>query len=316
MEDKYSIMQWRNQQMYHLRQNKFLSVADQDAYFNNVVSKLFEKDKPDQILFSFLEGDKCIGYGGLVHINWIDKHAEISFIMDTALEIDFFEIHWKTYLGLIEKVAFEDLQLHKIFTYAFDLRPRLYVALNESGYGEEGTLKEHCLFEGKYIDVVIHFKFNNQMYLRDATLNDLNITHSWANHPHTRKFSFSQDFIPFEIHAKWFQSKLTDETCIYKILVIDNDPVGSIRFDIQDGVGNISYLVAPEQTGNGFGQKILELAITSIEKENLNIRSIIGLVKKGNLASVKIFERLQFERSDVKEGILEFKKNIEHADWI
>ena len=72
--------------MYHLRQDKPLTEEDQEAYFLNVVAKLFEQERPNQLLFSFLDGDKCIGYGGLVHINWIDKNAEISFIMNTSLE--------------------------------------------------------------------------------------------------------------------------------------------------------------------------------------------------------------------------------------
>ena len=43
------------------------------------------------VLFNYLHNGKCIGYGGLVHINWIDKNAEVSFIMDTELEENYFE---------------------------------------------------------------------------------------------------------------------------------------------------------------------------------------------------------------------------------
>ena len=125
-EDRFDIMKWRNEQVYHLRQNKPLTEQDQENYFENVVAKLFDQDQPQQILFSFLENGKCIGYGGLVHINWIDKNAEISFIMETSLEKESFEKYWTIYLSLIEKVAFDDLGLHKIYTYAFDLRPKLY----------------------------------------------------------------------------------------------------------------------------------------------------------------------------------------------
>jgi RimJ/RimL family protein N-acetyltransferase len=146
--------------MYHLRQNKPLTSNDQDNYFLNVVSKLFDADQPNQILFSFLENDICIGYGGLVHISWIDRNAEISFIMNTILEENNFHNNWIKYLMLIEKVAFEDLKIHKIFTYAFDLRPHLYLALQGSNFIEETRLKEHCFFDGKYIDVVIHSKIN------------------------------------------------------------------------------------------------------------------------------------------------------------
>jgi hypothetical protein len=36
----------------------------------------------ESLLFSFLKNGECIGYGGLVHINWIDQNAEISFMID------------------------------------------------------------------------------------------------------------------------------------------------------------------------------------------------------------------------------------------
>lgn len=159
-EDRLDILKWRNEQIFHLRQNKSLTVEDQENYFSAIVDKLFDQEQPNQILFSYLENGKCIGYGGLVHINWIDKNAEISFIMNTELEKNNFQINWVKYLSLIEKVAFEDLKFHKIFTYAFDLRPHLYLALQDASFIEETRLKEHCFFDGKYIDVVIHSKIN------------------------------------------------------------------------------------------------------------------------------------------------------------
>jgi RimJ/RimL family protein N-acetyltransferase len=159
-EDRMDIMQWRNEQIYHLRQNKPLTLEDQNNYFENVVAKLFEQEKPNQILVSYLYKDTCIGYGGLVHINWIDQHAEISFIIDTRLEKDYFHEHWSTYLKLIEQVAFKSLNFHKIFVYAFDLRPHLYEVLLDNGYFLDARLKDHCKFEDMYLDVVIYSKIN------------------------------------------------------------------------------------------------------------------------------------------------------------
>lgn len=161
-EDRMDIMKWRNEQIYHLRQNKLLTIEDQDNYFNNKINRLFDKVLPNQILFSYLENNKCIGYGGLVHINWIDKNAEISFIMNTELENEFFEYHWSVFLKLIEKVAFEELILHKISTYAIDLRPKLYQILENSGFYKDAILSKHCLFNSEYKDVVIHSKYIGQ----------------------------------------------------------------------------------------------------------------------------------------------------------
>jgi len=156
--DRMNIMQWRNEQIYHLRQNSPLTPESQDRYFKDTVLNLFEQELPNQILFSYLRNGHCIGYGGLVHINWIDAHAEISFIMDTSLEKDEFDLHWQTYINLIEQVAFEGLNLHKIFVYAFDLRPGLYPILESVGYFKDAVLTDHCFYNGNFLDVVIYSK--------------------------------------------------------------------------------------------------------------------------------------------------------------
>jgi RimJ/RimL family protein N-acetyltransferase len=159
-EDSMLILKWRNEQMYHLRQSKPLTEEDQEHYFETTVQQLFNEEKPKQLLFSYFEKQVCIGYGGLVHINWIDKHAEISFIMNTELEKEHFSKHWKTFLKLVEQVGFDELNLHKLFTFAYDLRPHLYAPIEEASYTKEATLKNHIFFNNEYKDVVIHSKFN------------------------------------------------------------------------------------------------------------------------------------------------------------
>lgn len=158
--DRMDILKWRNEQIYHLRQSKLLTEEDQEHYFSTIVNALFDQDQPSQLLFSYMENDICIGYGGLVHINWIDKNAEVSFIMNTELENDYFAKHWSNFLELLEQVAFKDLNFHKLCTYAFDLRPHLYKIIENAGYVKEGTLKEQCLFNGAYKDVILHGKLN------------------------------------------------------------------------------------------------------------------------------------------------------------
>jgi len=154
-------MKWRNEQIYHLRQNKPLSLKDQNNYFNNIVEPLFSNLMPNQILFSYLKGTDCIGYGGLVHINWIDKNAEISFIISTVLEQNEFQKHWKIFLSLIYEVAFIEMKLNKIFTYAIDVRPKLYPILESNGFVKEAVLKKHSIINNEYFDVVIHSRWSD-----------------------------------------------------------------------------------------------------------------------------------------------------------
>jgi hypothetical protein len=162
-QDRFEIMKWRNEQIYHLRQKDFLTEDCQEKYFTKVIQNLFKTEYPDQLLFSFLKNNNCIGYGGLVKINWIDKNAEISFLMNTNLEKNHFEEYWLLFLELIEQVGFSDIFLNKIYTYAFDLRPQLYPILLKANYSEESRLKAHCFFQEKFIDVLIHSKFNDKV---------------------------------------------------------------------------------------------------------------------------------------------------------
>ena len=162
-EDRLKIMKWRNEQIYHLRQKELLTIESQEKYFAEVIPNLFNKEHPEQLLFSFLNKKTCIGYGGLVKINWSDKNAEISFLMNTKLEKINFEKYWMIFLKLIERIAFEEIDLHKIYTFAFDLRPQLYEVLKNSNYIEEARLNEHYLFQNNYIDILIHSKTNDRI---------------------------------------------------------------------------------------------------------------------------------------------------------
>ena len=81
--------------------------------------------------------------------------------MNTELEKLSFSYYWKIFLNLIEQLAFGEINLHKIYTYAYDLRPKLYVLLEDEKYYKEAILKDHYYYKMKYIDVVIHSKLND-----------------------------------------------------------------------------------------------------------------------------------------------------------
>lgn len=309
MEDRYDIMKWRNEQLYHLRQSNPLTEEEQDKYFNTVVAKLFEQDQPDQILFSFLEKKKCIGYGGLVHINWIDRNAEISFIMNTSLEKIFFEFYWTIFLGLIEEVAFREIGLHKIYTYAYDIRPQLFVILEKNKYKKEAILKQHVYFEGKFIDAIIHTKISDSLFLRNAKYYDAKQTFLWASNTEVRKYSFQKEKIEWNAHLKWFTNKISDIGCAYYILCEKGKNIGSLRFDIDiDGNAMISYLIDPTMHGKGYGKIILNLGIERLHAYRSDVKRVYGFVHPENIASIKIFKQLGFIQSSSDTSSYRFEK--------
>jgi RimJ/RimL family protein N-acetyltransferase len=305
-------MKWRNEQIYHLRQARHLTKEDQDAYFENVVASLFDHEHPNQILFSFLENDVCIGYGGLVHINWIDQNAEISFIMDTLLEQKRFQEIWTSYLSLIEKVAFQDIKLHKVYTYSFDLRPQLYKVLLSSNFIEEARLKEHCLFNSKFIDVIIYSKINNRIKLRRAVEDDVNVTFEWATNKVIRNYAIQKDEILYDQHKNWFLNRIIAKHCVYYICELNKKPVGSLRFDINENKeALLSFLLDPDFHGMGYGKEILTNGCNELLKEN-EISKIIGVVHVENLPSLKTFISLGFSQISQINSYITFEKKYEN----
>jgi RimJ/RimL family protein N-acetyltransferase len=306
-EDKYLILKWRNEQLYHLRQAAPLSIEAQEAYFKQTVSKLFEQEKPNQILFSYLENGICIGYGGLVHINWIDKHAEISFIINTELEKDFFEFNWVTYLSLIEQVAFKDLNFHKIFTFGFDLRPHLYKAVEKAGFQKEATLKEHYCWEGQFIDAIIHAKFNRYFSIREANEKDLMLYFDWANDQQVRSQSFNSTPIDLHIHTEWFKNRIKDKNShLFIFENRHNEPIGQVRIEQEPDSKKavIGVSIDKQYRGQGLAHKILREGLVQFLSTHKDVL-IEAYIKQDNQSSIKSFVKAGFifEKELIYQGI-------------
>jgi RimJ/RimL family protein N-acetyltransferase len=160
-EDKYEILNWRNSQIEILRQKDKKSKDQQDYYFANVVDKLFEEEFPNQLLFSFLYNDVLIGYGGLVHIDWESKNAEISFLLNNNND---FQLKFSEFMRIIFVISFEELKLVKIHTtvYNIEARKRYIEVVEKLNFVKEAILKNHILIENKYYDVLIYSYFNKR----------------------------------------------------------------------------------------------------------------------------------------------------------
>lgn len=157
-EDKYEILNWRNSQIEILRQKEEVSKEQQDIYFANVVDKLFEEKLPKQLLFSFLHNGILIGYGGLVHIDWESKNAEISFLLYNNND---FQSKFSEFMRIIFVISFEELKLIKIHTtvYNIEARKRYIEVIENLNFVKEAILKNHIFIENKYYDVLIYSYF-------------------------------------------------------------------------------------------------------------------------------------------------------------
>jgi RimJ/RimL family protein N-acetyltransferase len=290
-EDRLDIMKWRNEQMYHLRQDKLLTEKSQDVYYNGTVAKLFDQEKPNQILFSYLKNDKCIGYGGLVHINWIERTAEVSFIMETSLETNEFDLHWSTYLDILKKIAFKELKFKSLNTCAYDLRPFLYPILEKNNF----KLKEHLISEieidGKKTDVFIHECINTVLLLkiREATESDAKLIFNWSNDSLVRAQSFYSNTIEFENHENWFKEKLQNDNSLLVINNFDGNNIGLVRYEIENDKCSVGILIDEKFRGKGLSSSMLINSSSYYFKKFST--PIFAYIKESNIASIRSFEK-------------------------
>jgi RimJ/RimL family protein N-acetyltransferase len=134
------------------------------------------------------------------------------------------------------------------------------------------------------------------MQLRKATFNDWKILLDWRNDPTTRKNSFETGEVSEQTHKLWFNDSLLNPNRSIYILEDNSIPVGSIRSDIHwNNQSVLSWSIAPDQRGKGYGTKILEIYLQDKKGE------FIAEIKPENIASIKMVEKNGFTKlTDVK----------------
>jgi RimJ/RimL family protein N-acetyltransferase len=127
--------------------------------------------------------------------------------------------------------------------------------------------------------------------IREDTINDAKILFDWANDLETRDNSFNSEIIDWNNHIRWFKNKLNDPASIIYILHTNEKPVGVVRFEVNETT-IIGVTVTPNCRGMGLGTEILKTACNTFWKNNTD--SILAYIKKGNIASLRVFEKAGF----------------------
>ena len=158
VQDMESIRIWRNIQMDVLRQKKEITFKDQINYFNNTIKPLFKSVQPEQLLFSFLKESQLIGYGGLVHISWADKRAEISFLVDSkrSEKNTIYGEDFQIFIELIKELCFDEMNFNRLFTETYAFRTFHISILERAGLIKEGRLRQHIYEKNKFYDSIFH----------------------------------------------------------------------------------------------------------------------------------------------------------------
>ena len=152
----------------------------------------------------------------------------------------------------------------------------------------------------------------NRLYLRNAVLDDADMLLEWRNDVNTRLNSRNMAMIPVKEHYAWIK-RVMDSEDLFFILQDASISVGMVRVAVENGVGTISYNIAPNKRGCGYGKCIIQLLENYILKHAINIK-LKAVVKKTNIASQKIFLGQNFSEQEKQDCYVYEKRKYTHQN--
>jgi RimJ/RimL family protein N-acetyltransferase len=139
-----------------------------------------------------------------------------------------------------------------------------------------------------------------EVVLRRAAVTDAERLYRWRTDPATRAASRNTATIEFEGHQAWLVKTLADPNRQIYVAEYRGEPIGTVRADKVDSGWQLSWTVAPESRGRGFGIRMVRLLAASIRG------SIEAVTKPGNTASIRIAEAVGMRFDKEEDGVLRF----------
>lgn len=148
-----------------------------------------------------------------------------------------------------------------------------------------------------------------KMFFRRVEPRDADMLLEWRNDVDTRRNSLNMDIVAGEAHHSWLNHVLLSNDLFF-ILQVDDEPVGYVRVSINGNVGKISYSIAPEKRGLGYGKQIINMLERYVYDSGIKI-SLLAEVKKENIASRKIFINQGYVEKDIGECCIYIKEKLD-----
>lgn len=138
------------------------------------------------------------------------------------------------------------------------------------------------------------------MRLRTATKADAALLFRWRNDVATRVASRSTEPVEWGRHLRWLGATLKRKDRWLLIAENDRTPVGTIRIDFHPEYSELSWTVAPDWRGNGYGTAMLAEVLNKLSG------MIVAEIKPDNAASIRMAEKCGFKLSGTRDGLAIF----------
>ncbi len=131
--------------------------------------------------------------------------------------------------------------------------------------------------------------------VRQARQADSNQFFTWRNDPLVVASSFTKGEIKMQDHRRWYDQKLESDDCGLYVVEYETEPAGQVRFDIAGPEATINYSLDAAFRGRGLAMRSMHRAIAVFSEEHADVTTLVAFVKLDNIASRRVFEKLDFD---------------------
>jgi UDP-2,4-diacetamido-2,4,6-trideoxy-beta-L-altropyranose hydrolase len=211
--------------------------------------------------------------------------------------------------------------IHAAACFSFDA----FAHLNERSAGEqlknwlyndslraEQLINQRSLIDGKSsVRIALAFlEIAKNASVRRASPADAELYFRWANDPEVRANSYQSEPIEWANHVRWFETTLAQKSAALYLYIINGEPAGQIRLNIEESTATINYSVDANHRGKGLGKWLLQHISLLAQVNHEELTALQGWVKKKNIASMKAFLSAGYRVIEENDESVLFSKDL------
>lgn len=230
------------------------------------------------------------------------QKTSIGIVSPSTIALEYLSVGGDLYLKIIA-----DNQ-HDVFKYlvssglAFDFKD--FKNIDQSKLESAKALKQSVL-DGKsqerFLKIFKQLEAEIKLQIRQAFSSDLLTYFDWTNEEGVRANSINSEPIALDDHKVWFSHKINNADTRMFLLGTPTKLIGQVRFEIKGNTATINYSIDKNARGQGWSKPLLKKAMQELCFQKPTISRIEGVVKISNIASLKVFEGLNFQMAEVYE---------------
>lgn len=140
---------------------------------------------------------------------------------------------------------------------------------------------------------------SDEVILHAARTDEIDLAFQLANDDTVRSNSFTPDKISQETHNSWYPKIIKNPEALVLHAFIKKSFCGQVKFNCTANEALIGVSIVPDFRGRGLGAILLQKGIQQLQINNPAIKRIVALIKKENIASIRLFEKVGFAYSEM-----------------